>query len=80
MPHVYILQSTRVPPHTYIGRTRNLAERLRQHNAGRSPHTAKYRPWKLAVAIWFADVNRANAFELYLKSGSGRAFIKRHLV
>jgi len=31
------------------------------------------------MAIRFADVERAVAFERYLKSGSGVAFAKRHL-
>jgi hypothetical protein len=30
------------------------------------------------VAIEFTDENRAIRFERYLKSGSGRAFAKRH--
>ena len=48
------------------------------HNAGQSPHTSKYRPWRIVLAISFADDKRAHAFERYLKSGSGRAFASRH--
>jgi len=40
--------------------------------------TAKHRPWELVVAVEFANEDRALAFERYLKSGSGRAFAKRH--
>jgi len=43
------------------------------------PHTAKYRPWRIEVAIRFRDDQRAVAFERDLKSGSGHAFAKRHL-
>jgi hypothetical protein len=35
-------------------------------------------PWELVVAVRFEDARRAAAFEQYLKSGSGRAFAKRH--
>ena len=36
------------------------------------------KPWELVVSIEFTDERRALAFEKYLKSGSGRAFAKRH--
>jgi len=38
------------------------------------------RPWQLVAAIEFANEQSALAFEKYLKSGSGRAFAKRHFV
>jgi hypothetical protein len=38
----------------------------------------EHMPWELVVAIEFAEERRAVAFENYLKSGSGRAFAKRH--
>jgi predicted GIY-YIG superfamily endonuclease len=59
--------------------TSDVRRRLAAHNAGESPHTRKHRPWRLlVVALEFADSERAIAFEAYLKSGSGRAFMKRH--
>ena len=62
----------------YVGRTWDTRSRLAQHNAGRCPHTARYRPWQLHVAIELPDGRRAIEFERYLKSGSGRAFAKGH--
>jgi putative endonuclease len=41
-------------------------------------HTSKYAPWQLIVTIAFTEKNKALKFERYLKSGSGRAFAKRH--
>jgi putative endonuclease len=38
-----------------------------------------YRPWKLMSFIAFGDATKAEAFEKYLKSGSGRAFTDRRL-
>jgi hypothetical protein len=35
-------------------------------------------PWELVVAVYFADRQKAEAFERYLKHGSGHAFAKRH--
>ena len=62
----------------YVGLTAHVAGRLTWHNAGRCPHTAKYRPWQLHASIEFKDEPHASGFERYLKSGSGRAFAKRH--
>jgi putative endonuclease len=75
---VYVLKSADSKPHFYAGLTSNVRSRLADHNAGRCPHTARYRPWQLHVVIEFADEPRAIRFERYLKSGSGRAFAKRH--
>jgi predicted GIY-YIG superfamily endonuclease len=58
--------------------TADVHGRLADHNAGRCPHTAKHRPWRHHVVIEFPDEQRAIRFERYLKSGSGRAFAKRH--
>ena len=78
MKHVYLIRSVSDPREHYVGMTSSLAERLKQHNAGKSPHTSKHRPWELVVAVQFVDDAKAARFEKYLKSGSGRAFAKRH--
>jgi len=78
MYYVYILQSQSNPNHYYVGLTENIERRLKQHNAGNSTHTNKYLPWILTTAISFSDKTKAEAFEVYLKSGSGRLFAKRH--
>jgi putative endonuclease len=75
---VYVLKNADHTPRFYVGLTSNVLERVEHHNAGRCPHTARYRPWQLHVVIEFADEQRAIRFERYLKSGSGRAFAKRH--
>ncbi len=77
--YVYILRSTVDPQHHYTGFTENLAKRLDEHNSGRLPNTARFRPWTISSATAFTDKGRALAFELYLKSGSGREFARRHL-
>ena len=75
---VYVLKNTELKPRYYVGLTADTSARLDDHNAGRCPHTARYRPWQLHVAIEFPDEQRAIRFERYLKSGSGREFAKRH--
>jgi predicted GIY-YIG superfamily endonuclease len=75
---VYILVSTVHQNRYYTGLTSDVQARLAAHNAGLSKHTANGRPWKLVTTIEFSDVDRARTFELYLKSGSGRAFARRY--
>ena len=75
---VYILRSDVDPGRHYTGITSNLEERLHWHNYGPSGVTIPHRPWSLVVAMRFADATTAWRFERYLKTGSGRAFAKRH--
>ena len=75
---VYVLKNLGVVPRFYVGLTSDANRRLADHNAGKCPHTAKNRPWAQHVVIAFQDEQRAIRFERYLKSGSGRAFAKRH--
>ena len=77
---VYVLVSVADPDRHYVGLTSDVARRLDVHNSGGSHHTAQYRPWRLIVSVEFADGPSAVAFERYLKTGSGRAFAKRHFV
>ncbi len=78
MTFVYILQSELDPERYYTGISDDPSRRLTEHNSGHSTHTNKFRPWKLIVTIAFDDPAKAVAFERYLKSGSGRAFAKKH--
>jgi putative endonuclease len=75
---VYILRSDVDPTKHYVGLTRDVAKRLQWHNAGQNVHTARSRPWRVVVSLEFATADSALRFERYLKSGSGRAFQKRH--
>jgi predicted GIY-YIG superfamily endonuclease len=56
----------------------DVARRLEDHNAGRSPHTARHRPWRLLVAVGFADAERAVRFGKFLKTDPGQAFARHH--
>ena len=78
MHYVYVLQSEAEPERFYVGSSNDTSRRLEEHNAGKSVHTNKYRPWRLITSIGFADHAKALRFETYLKSGSGRAFAKKH--
>ena len=79
MTYVYLIESVSLPEQWYVGHTDDLRTRLASHNAGQSPHTARYKPWRLVTYVAFSDEAKAVAFERYLKTGSGRAFAKKRL-
>jgi putative endonuclease len=76
MWYVYIIRSIEFPEQEYTGATADLKRRISDHNAGKSTHTAKFKPWKYCA---FPDKFKALEFEKYLKSHSGRAFAKKRL-
>jgi predicted GIY-YIG superfamily endonuclease len=78
--YVYILRSTTFPDQEYIGATADLRQRLADHNAGKSTHTSKFKPWELVWYCAFPDKHKALEFESYLKSHSGRAFSNKRLL
>ena len=79
MKYVYILQSELDPNHYYTGLTDDLDRRLEEHNSGKSIHTNKFKPWKIKTHIAFSDHKKAEEFEVFLKTGNDRAFIKKRL-
>ena len=64
----------------YVGRSKNISDRLRRHKKGEVRYTCNRKPLQLITYCVFFDEYQAVLFEKYLKSGSGRAFAKRHLL
>ena len=75
--YVYILSGRN--SFIYTGCTNNLEGRIKRHNKGEVRSTKSYLPLKLITYIVFTDKYKAYKFEKYLKTGSGRAFMQRHL-
>ena len=77
---MYYIYSLRCKEGYYIGCTENLEERLERHQKGYVPATTDRLP--IELEFYFAAQNKYTAFKLekYFKSGSGRAFINKHLV
>ena len=76
--YVYILVSKENEKIHYTGITRNLRQRLLEHNRGKCPNSSPHRPWRIETVLAFKSETKARAFEKYLKSGSGREFACRH--
>lgn len=79
MIYVYLIESVHQRQQHYVGITQDLKQRLADHNEGKSPHTRKFKPWLLVTYIGFADQHTAHTFEKYLKTGSGKTFLKKTL-
>lgn len=76
MWYVYILLCS--DKRTYIGCTDDLKDRKTRHEKGQIPATKERLPVELISYFAFSNKYTAFAFEKYLKSGSGRAFLKKH--
>ncbi|MEJ0013044.1 MAG: GIY-YIG nuclease family protein [Bauldia sp.] len=68
----------RIPRPLLWGATLDLKRRFGEHNDRLSPHTKKFAPWRPVGYVAFSDHAKADAFEAYLKTASGRAFAKKH--
>ena len=79
MFYTYVLQSLSDSERFYVGHTNNLKLRIQEHNNGTCRHTNKYTPWKIRAYFAFDTKDKAEKFELYLKSHSGRNFQKKYL-
>ena len=77
---VYVLRSVNHPDKTYVGFTKRLSCRLDEHNEGSQTYSRRYAPWEELLHIAFHDKEKALEFEKYLKTPSGKAFLKHHLL
>jgi len=77
MYYVYILLCSDGKPYTSCAE--DLKARVERHQKGHVPATEKRLPVILFSYFAFSDKYTAFNFEKYLKSGSGRAFLKKHL-
>ena len=75
---MYYIYSLKCKNGYYLGCTDDLNDRVRRHRKGQVLATVNRLPIKLDFYFAIGDKYKAFEFEKYLKSGSGRAFIKKH--
>ncbi len=68
---VYVLKSE-MHQTRYVGSTKNISLRLKEHNDGRCRYTSGRRPWKVLHQEEFHFYSAARKREKFLKSGVGR--------
>jgi putative endonuclease len=78
MHYVYLLKCK--DKKTYVGCTSDLKDRISRHSKGYVPATKDRLPIELVAYFAFKNQYLAFNFEKYLKSGSGRAFLSKHLI
>ncbi|MFA4930546.1 MAG: GIY-YIG nuclease family protein [Patescibacteria group bacterium] len=78
MQYVYILMCFDSKP--YVGCTKDLRERIRRHSSAQVLATRKRLPIKLVAYFAFNSIYTAFKFEKYLKSASGRAFMRKRFM
>jgi putative endonuclease len=78
MYYIYVLRSAS-DGGLYIGYSANLKKRIRQHQGGVALATSHRGPWKLIYYEAYLERDDALGRERYLKSGSGRRFLKAQL-
>ena len=76
MFYVYLLRCS--DNRAYIGCADDLKDRVNRHNKGSIPATKNRLPVNLISYFAFSNKYTAFNFEKYLKSGSGRAFLRKH--
>lgn len=76
MYYTYILRNT-VTSRYYIGYSPNLKNRLIKHKSGKVLSTRSNLNYELEWYCAFKTREQALAFEKYLKTGSGNAFMKK---
>jgi len=79
MYYVYILKSLK-DNGIYTGYTTDIEDRQNRHFKGQVTATKNRLPLELVVYFTFPDKSKATKFERYLKTGSGRAFIRKHFI
>jgi len=79
MRYVYVLRSES-DGNLYVGKTRDVLRRLEEHNKGEVLSTKDRTPLELLTYVAVEDEQKAGKLEIYFKSGSGKAFLKKHLL
>ena len=75
MYYVYAIKSD-VRKYIYVGLTNDPKRRFIQHNSGRSKTTQPYAPFKIIHLESFKTRPEARLREEYLKSGTGKEYLK----
>ena len=78
MHYVYVLKSLK-DGRLYIGKTKDLRERFKNHNAGKVIATKYRKPFKLVFYEAFQHKTDASRDELFFKSGYGREVLREKL-
>ena len=60
----------------YVGFSKDVQKRLKEHNSGKTKSTKGYRPWRLIFTKQCTTRVEARELEKYFKSGCGKEELK----
>ena len=75
---VYVLESL-LDQAWYTGMTKDVLNRLKEHNAGKNRFTKGHRPWKIIYTEDHPDWSSTRAREKYLKTAAGKKWLLKYL-
>ncbi|MFI5171309.1 MAG: GIY-YIG nuclease family protein [Chitinophagales bacterium] len=78
MYYVYAIRSL-IANYTYVGISDNVERRVTQHNSGFEKTTKPYRPFRIILIEEFSDRPSARVREKYLKTSSGKRYLRKLL-
>jgi len=78
MWYVYFLELLNLD--VYVGFSSDLKQRIKAHNDGKVPSTARYLPAKLKSYVAVETKEKAIALEKYFKTGSGKAVANKRFL
>lgn len=78
MFYIYCLESLK-NKELYIGFTKDLKKRLKEHNQGLNFSTKRYIPWKVIYYEGCVEESDARRREKYLKTTQGGRLLKRRM-
>lgn len=76
---VYVLESE-IDNSWYIGYTTDPTRRLKDHNTSKNASTKAKKPWNILYFEAYRSKQDALGREKFLKSGSGRTYLKKQMV
>ena len=74
MYYTYVIKS-QTHNTRYVGSTKNITNRIQEHNLGKCRYTSGRKPWQLIYKEEFLTQGKAMKREKFLKSGQGRKFL-----
>lgn len=75
MYKIYAIKSE-IDGRIYVGMAIDVERRVSEHNSGKTRSTKGYKPWKLIYVEVVGERIEARKREKYLKSGSGKEYLK----
>lgn len=76
MDYVYVIESINFG-NCYKGMTKNLEQRLREHNSGKTRSNKAFAPFKIVYFEEFEDAEQARKREKYFKTSAGRKYLQK---